>query len=330
MKHNPSLRKKPIAVGGSSLRGVLSTCNYEARKYGCRSAMPVYKALERCPNIILVPSNINLYKKESAAIRNIFFQYTDLVEPLSLDEAFLDVSHHPASAADIASEIRKRIRKECHLPASAGIAPNKLIAKIASDWNKPNGQFEVKESECEAFIRDLPIRKLWGIGPKMEKKLQQQGVITCGQLQVFSKLEMGQKMGKWGLELYDRCRGKDDRPVQPERTRKSLSVEHTYPKDIDNLPEAIEKLKQIHEELLEDIKKNASNRTINGIFVKLTFADFQKTTVSHAHLQPSWENFPPLLEEGLNRSQKGIRLLGIGVRFLEEEGIQAEQLVFEF
>ncbi|RYD34079.1 MAG: DNA polymerase IV, partial [Verrucomicrobiaceae bacterium] len=216
-RENPSLRGKPLAVGGSSRRGVLTTANYEARKYGCRSAMPVFKALELCPHLTLVPVRFDLYRAESSRIRAIFGRFTEIIEPLSLDEAYLDVSHLESSGAVIAREIRAQIREERGITASAGIARNKLVAKIASEWNKPDGQHEVTPEEFDAFIAALPVGKLWGVGKKMRGKLAALGVETCADLQRIDKIELARRFGKWGLELWDLARGIDDRPVETDR-----------------------------------------------------------------------------------------------------------------
>jgi len=170
-RDNPMLRGKPVGVGGSSRRGVLTTANYEARKFGCRSAMPVFMALEKCPELLIVPTRFDVYTRDSQKIREIFMRFTPLVEPLSLDEAFLDVSHATEPGTIIASRIRQLIREETGLTASAGIAPNKLIAKIASDWNKPDGQLTVSPGKAEDFMKNLPLKKIPGVGGKMANKL---------------------------------------------------------------------------------------------------------------------------------------------------------------
>ena len=185
-----ALGDKAIAVGSASKRGVLTTCNYEARKFGCRSAMPTYKAIELCPQLIVVAPRLDVYREEAIKIREIFYEYTALVEPLSLDEAYLDVSESGRFAWDIAKEIRAKIWHERKLTASAGIAPNKLLAKIASDWRKPNGQFAVRPDDIEAFMPPLPVERLWGIGPRTAEKLHQLGLRTCGDLQQKSLSEL--------------------------------------------------------------------------------------------------------------------------------------------
>ena len=222
MRERPELRGQPVAVGGSR-RGVLTTCNYEARKFGCRSAMPSFQALRLCPDLVLLPVRFDLYRKESKRIRSIFTSFTDLVEPLSLDEAYLDVSHLRSEAASIAREVRERIREETQLTASAGIAPNKFLAKIASDWRKPDGQFEIRQEDIESFLRDLPVEKIWGVGKRTAKKIHALGAQTCGDLQGFTILELDRRFGRFGQELFNLCRGIDSRRVNPNRERKSVS-----------------------------------------------------------------------------------------------------------
>ncbi len=242
MRERPELAGLPIAVGGSSGRGVLTTCNYEARKFGCRSAMPAFKARELCPDLVMLPVRFDLYRQESAKIRAIFSVFTDLIEPLSLDEAYLDVSHLASEAASIAWEIRERIRSELHLTASAGIGPNKFLAKIASDWNKPDGQFEVTEDETGHFVAALPVEKIWGVGKRTASRLHEAGIPTCGAMQKRSEMELVQRFGKFGSSLYRLCRGLDERPVNPSRERKSLGNEHTFRENLNSLEVGREKL----------------------------------------------------------------------------------------
>ncbi|MGH7983897.1 MAG: DNA polymerase IV, partial [Candidatus Udaeobacter sp.] len=228
VRDRPPLRGKPVGVGGArDRRGVLTTCNYEAREFGVRSAMPTFMALQRCPNLIVLPTRFDVYRREAAVIRGILHRFTSLIEPLSLDEAYLDVTAHPSvpRVAGLAQAIRNTIFHKTKLTSSAGVGPNKLIAKIATEINKPNGQFEVKPEEVPKFMKDLPVRKIWGIGEKSERRLEELGVKTCGELQRFLRPELVDVFGKFGLELYDLCRGIDDRPVEPDRPRKSLSTE---------------------------------------------------------------------------------------------------------
>ena len=316
VRDRPSLKGKPVGVGGArDRRGVLTTCNYEARKFGVRSAMPTFMALQRCPNLIILPTRFDVYRKESASIREILHRFTPLVEPLSLDEAYLDVTAHPGAPAPLAQVIRGLIFRKTKLTASAGIGPNKLVAKIASDLKKPNGQVEVKPEEVPEFMRKLPVRKLWGIGDVTEQKLERLGISTCGEMQRLSRAELQANFGKFGIELYDLCRGIDDRPVEPDRERKSLSNEETFSTDLETLTECEEKLPELFEELMADLDQKESTRAVTKIFVKLKFHDFTRTTVERAGLPPTLDQFQSLLAEGFARTQKSVRLIGLGVRF---------------
>jgi DNA polymerase-4 len=318
VRDRPSLRGKPVGVGGArDRRGVLTTCNYEARKFGVRSAMPTFMALQRCPNLIVLPTRFDVYRRQAAVIRGILYQFTSIIEPLSLDEAYLDVTAHPTAPAPLAQEIRKTVLETTKLTSSAGIGPNKLIAKIASDINKPNGQFEVKSEHLPEFMRDLPVRKIWGIGEKSEHKLEELGVKTCGDLQRFSRPELVNLFGKFGSDLYDLCRGIDDRPVEPDRPRKSLSTEETFSADLSNLEQCEEKLDELFQDLMADLAQKESTRDITKIFVKLKFNDFTRTTAERAGLLPNLKDFRALLAEAFSRTGKPVRLIGVGVRFAE-------------
>lgn len=318
MRERPELAGQPIAVGGGSRRGVVTTCNYEARKFGVRSAMPGFKARELCPQLIFLPVRFDLYRAESAKVRKILFEYTPLVEPLSLDEAYLDVSALGRYAWDVAREIRRRIFEETALTASAGVAPNKMLAKIASDWRKPNGQFAVLPEQVEDFMRDLSVRKVWGVGPKSAEKLAGRGITTCGDLQRLSRPEMDRLFGSWGGELYDLCRGRDERPVNPNRIRKSLSNENTFGENLTSLAACQQALHGLVDELLEELKTKASDRLIRKAFVKIKYANFTRTTRECVTATPTHAIFETLLAEAYARADQPVRLLGSGVRFVEE------------
>jgi len=318
VRDRPALRGKPVGVGGArDRRGVLTTCNYEAREFGVRSAMPTFMALQRCPNLIVLPTRFDVYRREAAIIRGILHRFTPLVEPLSLDEAYLDVTAHPDAPAALAKVIRDMIVRKTKLTSSAGIGPNKLVAKIASEINKPNGQLEVKAQDVPAFMAPLPVRKIWGIGPASEQKLEQLGIKTCAELQRFSRVDLQELFGKFGIELYDLCRGIDDRPVEPDRPRKSLSTEETFSINLGTLEQCEERLEELFQELMADLAQKEAVRTITKIFVKLKFADFTRTTVERAGLEPSLNAFRSLLAEAFGRTGKTVRLIGVGVRFSE-------------
>lgn len=326
-RENPTLRGKPVGVGGRERRGVLTTANYEARKFGCRSAMPVFKALELCPQLVLVPVRFDLYRGVSAQIRAIFARFTDRIEPLSLDEAYLDVSHLQSGGAAIAREIRAQIFEETRLTASAGISSNKLVAKIASDWHKPNGQKDVPDDEIPAFIAALPVGRLWGVGRKMREKLAALGIETCGDMQRLDQIELSQRFGRWGIELWHLCRGIDDREVTPDRIRKSLSSETTFSENIEVLPALIPPMHGMIEGLREDLENSHADRAIRSLVVKLKFADFDRTTAERAGRVLDPTVFEELLAEAWKRgNNRAVRLLGVGVRF--EDPHEEQQMEF--
>jgi DNA polymerase IV len=328
MRERPELVSQPIAVGGGSRRGVVTTCNYVAREYGVRSAMPGFKARELCPQLVFLPVRFDLYRAESAKIRQILLSYTPLIEPLSLDEAFLDVTALGRYAWDIAKEIRQRIFAETGLTGSAGIAPNKMLAKIASDWRKPNGQFAITPDQVEAFMEALPVRKVWGVGPKSGERFAALGIHTCGDLQKLSRTDLARIFGRWGEELYHLCRGHDTRDVVPDRLRKSLSNERTYLENLTSLEACQTALDELIIELEDELRLKAADRIVRKAFVKLKFADFTRTTKECVSAQPTRETFQILLREAYLRSDRAVRLLGAGVRFAEEhpeeESLQSE------
>ena len=320
VRDRPALRGKPVGVGGArDRRGVLTTCNYEARAFGVRSAMPTFMALQRCPNLIVLPTRFDIYRKEAGVVREIMHRFTPVVETLSLDEAYLDVTGNALSPGPLAREIRDLIFKETKLTASAGVGPNKLVAKIASEINKPNGQYEVKLEKVPEFMAPLPVRKLWGIGTVTEEKLARAGVTTCGEMQRLSRPELHELFGKFGSELYDLCRGMDDRPVEPNRERKSLSTEETFGSDLKTLEQCKEKVGELFEELAAELAQKEPTRRVTKLFLKLKFSDFTRTTIERAGLLPNLGSYRQLLEEAFARTGKKIRLIGIGVRFAEIE-----------
>jgi DNA polymerase IV len=337
MRDDPSLRNLPIAVGGRpNQRGVIATCNYEARRFGVRSAMATGQALKLCPDLVLIPPSFDKYREASNQILRIYNDYTDLVEPLSLDEAFLDVTnsaHCNGSATLIAREIRSRIAKEVGITASAGIAPNKFIAKIASDWNKPNGQFVVTPEQVDDFVAQLPIDKLFGVGKVTAEKLKRLGVYTCADLRSWSPTQLQQQFGRFGERLYELCRGIDAREVNPSRERKSISVEETYANDVPSLVACRQQLPHLLTKLRERIQRSQAERSTNKLFLKIRFADFSRTTVecvgsiAQTGLSAQIWRFEKLLETGFQRGQKPVRLLGVGVR-LAEDGMNGQLELF--
>lgn len=234
-RDDPSLRGRPVVVAWRGARSVVCAASYEARKFGVRSAMPAMRAERLCPEAVFVPPDFVRYKAVSRQVREIFLRHTDLVEPLSLDEAYLDVTAPKSdlpSATAIAETIRGQIRDETALTASAGIAPNKFLAKIASDWNKPDGQFVIRPQQVEAFLTLLPVARIPGVGKVMQGKLAELGIDTVGDLRDFAREELEQRFGSFGRRLYQRARGIDERAVEPNQPVQSISAEDTFEHDL--------------------------------------------------------------------------------------------------
>lgn len=330
-RENPGLSGKPVAVGGRSRhRGVLTTANYEARKYGCRSAMPVFKALQLCPHLILLPVRFELYQAESALIREILRRFTPLIEPLSLDEAYLDLSHLKSGAANVAAEIRSQIWEERRLCASAGVAPNKFLAKVASDWRKPNGQFEIRSGDVAEFMRDLPVLRIPGVGTRTASRLEGQGVRTCGDLQRWELRRLTREFGKFGVDLFRLCRGEDTRPVVPDRERKSLSNERTFADDLESEGDCRVRLQPLLGELRADLEQRGEGRRVAKCFLKLKFHDFRSTTAERTASTPDEGLFEELLAEAWARGNgRRVRLLGAGVRFAPEKAGGGQLQLFD-
>ena len=321
-RDDPSLRGKPVAVGGrADQRGVVATCNYEARHFGVRSAMATGQALQRCPGLIVIPPAMEKYRVASRQILAIYRDYTDLVEPLSLDEAYLDVTDAPhchGSATLMAQEIRSRIADTVGITASAGIASNKFIAKIASDWNKPNGQHVVLPHEIDAFVAALPVKKIHGVGQVTAAKLNRLGAQTCADLRGWSIAELQHHFGKFGARLHDLVRGIDLRDVSPNRERKSISVEETYNVDLPDLAACQAQMADLIAQLRLRVARNAAAPFIRKLTVKIRFADFRQTSVECVAGAIDPALFAGLLETGHARGAQPVRLLGAGVR-LEED-----------
>ncbi len=274
-RDHEELRGKPIAVGRDVPRGVVSTASYEARRFGVHSAMSVYTAKRYCPNLIVIESRHEHYKEVSEQVHSIFKEYTDLVEPISIDEAFLDVTEnkkHIPEPADIAREIRNRIREELHLTASAGVSFNKFLAKIASDYNKPDGQFEVTLDEAPSFIAHLSVDKFWGVGTKTSDRMHKMGIFTGADLRAVSLNHLRDVFGKVGEVYYNFARGIDDRPVVVSSLRKSVGCEKTMEADITMRSQMLIELYHLVVELVERLDKAAfKGKTLT---LKIKYADF--------------------------------------------------------
>lgn len=335
VKHRPELRGKPLGIGGpANSRSVLCTASYEARKFNVRAAMPSSQAVRLCPNLILIPPNFELYKKESRAVREIFHRFTDKVEPLSLDEAYLDVTgskHFEGSATLIAREIRSQIQKELDLTASAGIASNKFLAKIASDWKKPNGQFVVRPQDVEKFMLDLKVEKIFGVGKVTAKKMHELGLFTCGDIQKTDVFQLSKWFGSRAKDLRDLSFGIDNRPVESNSERKSFTVEETFNKDIATLKECKTELRTLYEHWDARMKKYGLADKIRGYVVKVKYYDFKTTThETSKNAWPSYKDFESLLENVWTKRAEPIRLIGLGVRLGSNDKRESNQMSFGF
>ncbi|MFT6776696.1 MAG: DNA polymerase-4 [Paraglaciecola sp.] len=331
MRDNPEYRNVPLAIGGSSdRRGVISTCNYQARKFGVRSAMASAHALKLCPDLVLAPGRMALYSEISQQIREIFSRYTDKIEPLSLDEAYLDVSDCPlfsGSATLIAEDIRRAIFEETQLTASAGVAPCKFVAKIASDENKPNGICVITPDKLDDFVIGLTLGKIPGVGKVTLAKLNDKELYTCADVRQFPFEDLIKRFGKFGSVIWDRSHGLDDRDLSLARQRKSVGVERTMAKDIRSKEDCIKMIDRLFPLLEKRLDKSGSKIQSQGI--KLKFSDFQQTTVEHKCQLLNKEYFLELLTEGLSRqANRGIRLVGLHVGLADSE--QSNQLTFSF
>lgn len=324
-RDNPTLRGRPVAVGGSAKRGVVAAASYEARSFGVRSAMPSVTARRRCPELVFVKPRFDAYRDVSSRVKAIFARYTSLIEPLSLDEAYLDVTADHAgigSATATAECIRRAIRDELKLTASAGVSYNKFIAKIASDQNKPDGVCVVRPEEGPAFVAALPTRRFFGVGPKTAERMAALGVHTGADLRDCSLFFLEQHFGKSATYLFDASRGCDERPVKPNRERKSIGGERTYSEDLNSSDALREALTSIVDIVWPRIEANrAGGRTVT---LKVKYADFQQITRARSMSVPvsGREVFNQLavqLLESLLPVTKSVRLLGLTLSALEHE-----------
>jgi DNA polymerase-4 len=324
-RDNPELRGKPVAVGGSEARGVVAAASYEARKFGVHSAMPSLTAKRKCPDLIFIKPRFDVYKAVSLQIRQIFAEYTPIIEPLSLDEAYLDVTENLkgiVSATWIAEEIRARIRTETQLTASAGVSYNKFLAKLASDHRKPDGLFVITPEMGPAFVETLPVRKFHGIGPATARKMEQIGVRTGLDLRAQTLDFLQQHFGKAGSYYYWAARGIDERPVRADRIRKSVGAENTFPVDLFTYEAARDQLRDIIDTVWGYCERSGTRgRTVT---LKIKFANFRQITRSRTGqvsiaTRVELEQLSNALLEPLFPVAKGIRLLGISLSSLLTE-----------
>ena len=330
-RDHPALRGKPIAVGHAGARGVVATASYEARKFGVHSAMPSSKARELCPQLIFVYSRMRHYQAVSRQVRAIFERYTDIIEPVSIDEAFLDVTENKIGAAtglEIAQNIKKDIREELGLVASAGVSYNKFLAKIASDYRKPDGLCVIHPSQALEFIDKLPIEAFWGIGPATAKRLHALGIDSAPKLREMSLARLTELFGKAGLTYYNFVRGIDDRDVVTHRERKSVGCEETFGRDIRG-----QAIREALKEVIEELVRRVTRRQFKGkrLTLKVRFPDFTTVTRSTSGTQyldnaSTIAELAQRLMDNVTLPSTGIRLLGLTVSKTDQE-VKDEYLV---
>ncbi len=324
-RDNPELRGKPVAVGGSSRRGVVAAASYEARKFGVRSAMPSVTAARRCPDLIFVKHRFEVYRAVSRQVRDIFDRYSDLVEPLSLDEAFLDVTadkRRIGSAMRTAEHIRADILRETGLTASAGVSYNKFLAKIASDQNKPDGMFVIRPQDGPGFVAGLPVRRFFGVGPKTAERMARLGIETGADLRDCDRAFLVTHFGKYAKYLYHASRGVDERPVRSDRTRKSVGRERTYGEDLVTDEGMRDALDEIIEGVWERIESNGvAGRTVT---LKIKYADFRQITRSRSREdyvadRATFSALAHELLDGVLPVPRGVRLVGLSLSALTDK-----------
>lgn len=336
-RDNPELKGKPLAVGGSRHRGVVAAASYEARKYGVKSAMPSAIAYRKCPHIIFVKPRFEAYREASKQIREVFEEYTDLVEPLSLDEAYLDVTENKFDiefAMDVATEIKQKIAAKTNLTASAGISYNKFLAKIASDYNKPDGFYVITPKMAEPFIEELPIEKFFGVGKVTAKKMHLKGIFKGADLKSKSEQQLNRWFGKSGRYYYNIVRGIDNRPVNPHRIRKSLGAERTYEFDINTQEAMIANVEHIADILIKRIEK--AGGAGKSLTLKIKYGDFTQITRSKTLTEnltnQQIKSMGLALLDLIPNIEKGIRLIGLQTANFEQEtkDVFLGQLEFDF
>ena len=334
VRDNPNLQNKPVAVGGkANERGVLTTCNYLARKYGLHSAMSSKTAIQLCKNLIILPVNIAKYRKISKEIFKIFKCYSRKIEPVSIDEAFLDVSESGYCHGDpeeMARQIRSCIKIDFGITASAGISSNKLIAKICSDWKKPDNQFSICDDEIQNFIKTVSLKSIPGIGKVNFKKCKTLNMTSCSDMQKISKDELIRIFGSYGYTLFNLVRGIDNREIETNRTRKSISVEDTFLHDLNDTTLCVQQLSILYTKLIERCKSsNVNTNDVREIFLKIKFNDFETITRQKKSLKIELNEFKNLFDSNIVKIVKPIRLLGIGFRLNDKKEEPSQYDIFD-
>lgn len=326
MRDTPEYRHVPLAIGGSQdRRGVISTCNYLARKYGVRSAMATGQALKLCPDLVLVPGDMAKYREASHQVMEILKTYALELEQVSVDEAYLQLA--PCTNGSlVAQQIRQQVEAEVGITVSVGIAPNKFLAKVSSDWQKPNGQFAVLAADVDRFVAKLPLKKIPGVGPKSVEKLANMGLTTCGHVQDFTLLELVNRFGRFGQLLFERCRGIDHRALSKGRERKSISIERTFSEDLKL--KSTKEIKDVLTGLWPKFNERLEKAKLSGEglapFVKVKFSDFHVTTLANHESKANFDDYCDLLAQAVQRSDLPVRLLGIGGKLIRRHARQLD------
>ncbi len=322
MRDRPSLRQVPLAIGGSAdRRGVISTCNYPARRFGVRSAMATAHALRLCPDLVLLPGNMEKYKAASRQVMDILRPYGIAFQQVSVDEAYLELPM-TSNPSEVARQIQQQVEAEVGITVSVGVAPNKFLAKVASDWRKPSGLFVIRPDDVAAFVAALPVGKIPGVGPKSVERLQRYGIETCADVQQHDHTFLLNRFGQFGDALYRRSRGQDDRPVAERHERKSISVERTFAEDLHDAEQVNAVLLNLWQRLSKRVHQNGVALDALAPFVKIKFADFQVTSLSDHNRSVSFENYCVLVRRAMAREKKAVRLIGIGARLPQAQGGQ--------
>ena len=332
-RDRPELRGKPVVVGGNPHgRGVVSTASYEARKFGIHSAMPAAEALRRCPEAVFLRPEIEKYSRVSDTIHTIISKYTDLIEWVSIDEAYLDITVNTLAIEDpvlLAKMIQQNIKAVTQITGSIGVAPNKFLAKIASDMNKPNGLTVVEPARVRSFLENMPVRKIPGVGPVSEKELNKLGNKTIGEIAKKTRGDLIRLFAKWGNALYDRAQGIDERPIETETELKQMGSEETFERDLLDFPSMIEKIKSLSEDVAGRLKsRQAKAKTVT---LKVKYSDFTVITRAHTHAFPFdtadivFEEAVRLLREKTEAGKRPIRLLGVSASHFAGENVTVKK-----
>ena len=334
IRDRPELENKPVAVGGKAHeRGVLTTCNYIAREYGLHSAMPTKKALSLCKDLVVLPVDIDKYKKESREIFKVFKCYSKKIEPISIDEAYIDVTDSDYCESDpekMAYQIRSCIWKDFKITASAGISCNKLLAKICSDWNKPNNQYSLSDDQVPDFIKDIRLDMIPGIGKVNFEKCINMNMKYCKDMYIYSIDELEQIFGSFGANLYNLIRGIDQRDVNINRIRKSISVEDTFLEDIKSVEACIPKINFLYKKLLQRCKNNEiPKNSVKEIFIKIKFNDFKVISRQSKCSSLNLESYIELFNYNINNPIKPIRLIGLGFTLKDSKANPLQYDIFD-